>query len=213
MSTPSAFPNGNIAPPPPPPLPLPLPPYSGTGRLSPSGRGPAADEPQIDLTAAFTNLRLSTVPGHPDANTCLAHLKLLAAFGHMKEEVGYTDGLWGIWDNRSTDPESLISTEDGVPRPEPQLAKVTDPREVLSKWREKRWALFVARAVDRYEAWWNAIPSQGTPRESDLTTAGGKYSRFPSTAQDLGWTPEMLPPLGEFLIFQNLLSASAPAES
>src|SRR5690242_1185923 len=37
----------------------------------------------------------------PSAETCLAHLKLLFAIQAMKEDVGYTDGLWGLWDSRA----------------------------------------------------------------------------------------------------------------
>ncbi|KAI1025293.1 hypothetical protein LB505_009619 [Fusarium chuoi] len=35
-----------------------------------------------------------------------------------------------------------------------------DKKKSLSKVREKRWALFVARAVDRYEAWWDSLPRE-----------------------------------------------------
>lgn len=36
---------------------------------------------------------VDTIGDGPDANTCLAHLKLLSALQTLKEDVGYTDGL------------------------------------------------------------------------------------------------------------------------
>ena len=55
-----------------------------------------------ELNAAF--FRLSVVPltiAFPDSHRCLIHLKLLSALHNLKEDVGYTDGLFGLWDARS----------------------------------------------------------------------------------------------------------------
>jgi hypothetical protein len=51
---------------------------------------PAA--PPVDITAAFANLKVTSLPRDPDSERCLAHLKLLAAFQNLKEDIGYTDG-------------------------------------------------------------------------------------------------------------------------
>lgn len=42
------------------------------------------------------NADVDTIGDGPDANTCLAHLKLLSPLQALKEDVGYTDGLWGL---------------------------------------------------------------------------------------------------------------------
>lgn len=132
---------------------------------------------------------------------CLVHLKLLHAIQNMKEDVGYTDGLFGIWDSLVTDSKGLAF--DSIPLPAgTNTAKMTedDKRQVLlSKLREKRWAIFVARAVDRYETWW---ASQGgiMLTEDDMSVAdGSNYMRYPSAKSQFVWKVSMLPPLGMLL--------------
>lgn len=41
----------------------------------------------------------STIPLAPVAETCIAHLRLLHAFHSLKEDIGYSDGLFGLWDS------------------------------------------------------------------------------------------------------------------
>ncbi|KAJ3524928.1 hypothetical protein NM208_g11858 [Fusarium decemcellulare] len=161
-----------------------------------------------DLTAPFANLNIKPLPHYPDPDTCLAHLKLLFAFESLKEDVGYTDGLWGIWDTRANG--KLITTEDGEVREhaadEGHDSDVDDKQKFLSQIREKRWALFVARAVDRYEAWWDSL---GTPRpliETDMdeiqTVA---YEYFPKIEDPTFWDKKSLPPLDVLMVFHSHL--------
>jgi hypothetical protein len=167
---------------------------------------PSADDPAVNLTAAFENLKLSNGPGFPDVDRCLAHLKLLSAFQSMKEEVGYTDGLWNIWDNRADGDEILVV--DGppadVPMPPHSEKNMIDDKKLhrLSKIREKRWALFVARAVDRYEAWWAAVSTHASPLTlDDMGVAGSpKYDKFTSVSTGLQWTQDSLPPLDVLMV-------------
>ena len=50
-----------------------------------------------ELNAAFAPLHLSEYPSTlPTTNKCLAHLKFLSVFHVLKEDVGYTDGLFGL---------------------------------------------------------------------------------------------------------------------
>lgn len=170
----------------------------------------------VDITAAFASLDISPTPHDPTIETCLAHLKLLYALQALKEDVGYTDGLWNIWDNRADGPDSDIDT--GLPddRLPPSAAAAPDlsgpkgekqregPSELqkirLSKIREKRWALFVARAVDRYESWWNVFPKTML-READMTEgSGAKYHNFVDETAYLRWTQGMLPPLDVLMV-------------
>lgn len=170
----------------------------------------------VDITAAFSSLNISPTPQDPTVDTCLAHLKLLFALQSLKEDVGYTDGLWGIWDSRAGGPDSDIDTDlpdDSLP---PSAAAAPDitgspgekgkipPSDLqkirLSKIREKRWALFVARAVDRYEAWWNTFPKKML-READMNDqSGAKYHHFVDETAYLRWTQEMLPPLDVLMV-------------
>src|ERR1044072_1405222 len=43
-----------------------------------------------DITASFAHLKLGNAPKQPDADTCLAHLKLLIDIQTLKTDVGYT---------------------------------------------------------------------------------------------------------------------------
>jgi len=165
---------------------------------------PLVNAPPVDITAGFANLRLASHPKDADVDTCLAHLKLLAAFQNMKEEVGYTDGLWNIWDTRAdtanfvVDPEAPPAdasvTEQLVEDPSQRTAE--DKMAVLSRLREKRWAIFVARAVDRYQAWWTSLYQPSLTEVNMTTPHEASYEAFPTTGDILAWTPAMLPPLG-----------------
>lgn len=157
--------------------------------------------PDIDPVASFADLKIDSKPHDPDPDTCLAHLKLLFAFQALKEDVGYTDGLFGIWDSRADGAITVAENgeiEEHV-RADGDVPDDEEKRKALSKIREKRWALFVARAVDRYEAWWNSLTGGRPLVEKDMeesqTTA---YEAFPLTKEHSYWSKEALPPLGTF---------------
>lgn len=170
---------------------------------------PALPDPKdvdvdVDISAAFSNLTLDSKPKDPDVNTCLAHLKLLFAIQALKEDVGYTDGLWNLWDSRADlDSELQTLDTDGAYPPgfRAQDATREDKQKLyLSKIREKRWALFVARAVDRYEAWWASLP-QVQLREADMTTAAStNYEDFVDEKNLWPWTTDTLPPLDVLMV-------------
>ncbi|KAK4223575.1 hypothetical protein QBC38DRAFT_45740 [Podospora fimiseda] len=168
---------------------------------------------EIDLTAAFENLRLDNGPHDPNSERCLAHLKLLFTIQTMKEEVGYTDGLFGLWDSLAGPIDELVppgspdtKKEKGVTVGD-ELQKILRDRifSNLSLMREKRWALYVARAVDRYETWWKTLP--GKPlTEFDMETPGSTtYADFPSDVPMLlfGWNEENLPPLDVLMVWHT----------
>lgn len=84
-------------------------------------------------------------------------MKLLEAFNQLREDIGNSDDLFGIADlfiNDSGDADSK--------QPNAQNAQALAQVRV----REKRWAVFVTRAVDRFAKWWDAcVPAtiQGAP--------------------------------------------------
>jgi hypothetical protein len=137
-----------------------------------------------ELNAAFASLQLPAVAKKLEVGTCLAHLKLLSTFQTLKEDIGYTDGLFDIFDTRAV-------TSTGEP-----TEAGADPRELLARLREKRWALYVARAVDRYETWWNTF-DHDLLTERDMEGDSPKYMRFPKATVAKTWLPTMLPPLGK----------------
>ena len=136
-----------------------------------------------DLVAAFSNLDLKTAESVPTKDQCIAHLKLLEAFHQLREDVATTDGLFGISD-------SLVSDEA-----DEQLRG-----KVLLKIREKRWAVYVAKAVSRFEKW---IEMYAEPQGLMLRQAEMDKG-FPTIVQGQGkvtFTKDTLPPIGK-LIFE-----------
>lgn len=139
--------------------------------------GPTAEA----LSAAFSSLQLSdTPPSFPDTDTCLAHLKLLATFHALKEDVGYTDGLFNLWDAKC---ELMANRE-----------------ESLAKMREKRWVLFIARAVERFEDWWLQVLCNGEEAQrlecKEMRANVLKFTEFRVRGRVQHWTTSMLPPVG-----------------
>lgn len=135
---------------------------------------------QQDLVNKLLSLDLSeTASTTPDSNSCLAHVRLLCAFEKLKHSIGFKDGLWEIWDNRAASADNSL--------------------EVLVKLREKRWAIYIARAVVRYEAWWDSFP-QDMLLEKDMmrgaSCAPEKFTGFVD-AKPVPWKLEVLPPIGQ----------------
>src|SRR5947207_3448649 len=93
---------------------------------------------------------------------------------NLREEVAETDGLFGIND-------SLASRFSGKSR-----------EELIVKIREKRWAVYVTRAVDRFQQWWETyLP------ESQLGSGEGGRFRMDDLLKpnDLEKTVLNAPPL------------------
>lgn len=133
-----------------------------------------------ELVNKLQSLDLSTTASTtPDTASLLAHLRLLLTFEKLKQQIGFTDGLWDIWDNRAASADNSL--------------------EVLVKLREKRWAIYIARAVDRYEEWWNILPHDML-FEKDMMRGTEchpeKYVQF-MDAKLIPWKMEMLPPIGK----------------
>lgn len=144
---------------------------------------PVPPEKIAELNSAFSTLDLSTQnPDIPDADQCLAHLKLLSAFHALKEDVGYTDNLFGLADSRC------------------EILEGQERDEALAKTREKRWSLFLARAVERFEHWWLKVlfPREGEQRLSskEMLSTNQAFMEFTTKGKFQIWTVDMLPPLG-----------------
>lgn len=102
----------------------------------------------LDVTAAFADLDLQNAARAPatlpSVDQCIAHLEVLEAFHQLKEHISHTDGLFGLDD--SDIPKSLAPN---------------DVQELRDKLAQKRWAVYLTRAVDRFARWWTvALPSR-----------------------------------------------------
>jgi hypothetical protein len=120
--------------------------------------------------------------GDPETSTvtpdqCAAHLKLLAALADLRDSVANHDGLFGLYD----------SSADGFE------GKADEGR---ARIREKRWAVYTARAVDRYTAWFqNCVPTYGE-RPTTSTLQDKRYDQVTMCGATIGWSEDHMPPLG-----------------
>jgi hypothetical protein len=143
---------------------------------------PSYAENPPDITAAFANLNLNTATDKPTVDECIAHLKLLEAFSQLREDVGTKNGLYGIRD------EFVAS-----------MARDRQT-EVLAKMREKRWAIYVTKAVSRFEQYWKTCvePDARMLRRTDIDAVDYERLVEPSsrqfTSQYTDGAP--IPPLG-----------------
>lgn len=113
-----------------------------------------------------------------EKDRCILHLKLLAALADLRETISSIDGLFGIHDSQASKfPEETRS-------------------KALIRIREKRWAVYTARAVDRYTDWWTqCIPvSEATP--TIFTIQSKEYPALTSSSPS-SWLAKSLPPLGK----------------
>lgn len=120
----------------------------------------------------------SSEPKYVTQKQCVTHLKLLSAFAELRDVVSNNDGLFGLHDT------------DGHREGDAQ-----DKYHALVK--EKRWAVYVARAVKRYTNWWfRCLPSPNPlPKMADIRR--NAYSNVVNPDKVVEWHQDILPPLGE----------------
>ncbi|KAI7198231.1 hypothetical protein KC316_g13028 [Hortaea werneckii] len=137
-----------------------------------------------DPTAGFSNLSLDNEVeknNFPTSDDTIAHLKLLECFYRLRQTIGSTDGLFGISNGLLTGP--------GID------ASEAEQSESLSKLAEKRWAIYVSRAVDRFDIWIrNVIPDQRMTN-LDWMEKGGPQAVLYQPQSPLDLSKDNLPPV------------------
>ncbi|KAH6897304.1 hypothetical protein B0T10DRAFT_535886 [Thelonectria olida] len=168
--------------------------------------------PGLDLYAHLYLVSSHSSPTIPDSSetedlnvvNCLVHLKLMHAFQSLKEDIGYTDGLWGIWNTRAEigriNHQSSEIKESYV---DPICLSDDEKIQTLSKLREKRWAVYVARAVERYEAWWLSFYEPSLTQKDMAEPKSTSYEAFHMAGDSLDWNGMIMPPLDVLLIFHT----------
>ena len=130
----------------------------------------------------------------PTNDECIAHLKLLTAFAHLREEVSETSDLFDLRDELAANTTSDI--------------KDSKDNSGFVKIREKRWAVYVNRAVDRFTKWWQTLmPGRGkipSLRMEDILHSNRIESLLDSNTRTR-WTAEMLPPLDVLMVLHAFL--------
>lgn len=161
----------------------------------------------------------------PTPTECIAHLKLLHAFAKLRHDVGNQEGLFGISMGKSTEKGVLFEKNGKAPFAEglqmgaahnddtmhqtlDQSDMTSDPM-LAERIRDKRWAVFVNKAVDRFEKWWrmrlnlNGWTGLGTMDEFQ-SVSWGLVSAARFTNPDRGYEigPDVkLPPLDVLMVW------------
>ena len=151
-----------------------------------------------DILVQLPKLSLGESAAVPSSSTvsrdqCVAHLKFLATLADLRDFVSNQDGLFGLHDS---DADKFPKADKEATTPSPSY------EEAMARIREKRWAVYTARAVDRYEKWWfAALPKSGEPVTlADQESA--TYEAITDCFTKVLWTPQNLPPLGKFEPFK-----------
>jgi hypothetical protein len=152
-----------------------------------SDPAPSYDHIPPDLTAGFANLNLADLSPVPTPDRCIAHLKLLEALHQLREDTGMKDGLFGL--------------SDGLV---PATINDEEKSRTLAKMREKRWAIYVARASKRFESWWDKCiqPARTMITEQELVTPF--FQNIADTGNPMPFTQDTLPPLGMDCVLQHM---------
>lgn len=117
---------------------------------------------------------------------CIAHLKLLSTFSELRATISASEGLFGLY-------ESPFMNCD---------APENERRNAAAQVREKRWAVYVARAASRFETWFLNSLVDGPGQSQGIVTIrdveeNPEYENFPKWSNRIRWTVDLLPPLGE----------------
>ncbi|KAF2137561.1 uncharacterized protein K452DRAFT_257279, partial [Aplosporella prunicola CBS 121167] len=157
---------------------------------------PPVYQEHIEDDAAARLAQLDLAPGRagvkPSADECIVHLKLLEALLQLRHEMAGTAGLFDV----------AGPADEGV-------VKGAAAEEALDRVREKRWAVYVARAVDRYEVWWATRVPRGAAgvqnarnfRGEDLVSVAGIDDESGLMAKPFVWRADELPPLDVLMVW------------
>lgn len=140
------------------------------------------------LAAQTANLSVSSIDPYserPSREQVMAHLKFLHAVQALRVSIRAQDGLFNLHDSDIRDAKAP--------------GQADELRKLLS---EKRWAVYVARAVERFTAWWNTLRGR-------IGTQGARLADFEVTGRLDAWvrdglpegvirTKDDLPPLGKY---------------
>ncbi|KAI9684157.1 MAG: hypothetical protein M1829_003427 [Trizodia sp. TS-e1964] len=135
--------------------------------------------PNINAGFAKLNLASSGTGKLPTPDDCIVHLKLLSALYSLREDVSSKTDLFAISDSLA------------------QVMQPDNPEKGLMYVREKRWSVYVQRAVSRFELWYEkCVPSvQNRLKQSDMAP-GGRLSGSADLGDQQAYNdPDKMPPL------------------
>jgi hypothetical protein len=116
----------------------------------------------------------------PTVDQTMAHLKFLHAIQNLRISISAQDGLFNLNDSDIVDAK----------------AQTEEMSKLLS---EKRWAVYVARAVERFTVWWHVLKHRAGTRGAKLTdfeVRGLPDTWVEGLPERVMRTRDDLPPLG-----------------
>ena len=142
-----------------------------------------------DPTAGFSNLSLDNEDQYsfPTSDETIAHLKLLECFYRLRQTIGSTDGLFGISNSLVTGP-GLDASE-------------AEQLESLLKLAEKRWSIYISRAVDRFDLWIHSVLPDQQMARLDWMEQGGLQAVLYQQQPPLDLSKDNLPPLDVLMVW------------
>ena len=146
---------------------------------------PPYEESPPDLTASFASLDLRRQHGTPTPDECIAHLKLLEAFSQLRDSIALTNGLYGL-------------NDDLVPADASNDGKAL----ILSRIREKRWAVYVTVATLRFESYFRSIQPQSV-MITQSQFEQDSYEEIINKGKPLAFSRDDLPPLDVLMVLHS----------
>lgn len=168
-----------------------------TSRTSPSPPPPAYEEAERHQhngqhLPGSANSFAPLDPELPSPEDGTAHLKLLECFYRLKQKIASTDGLFDI----SSD--ILGNIDQNTPRKDAHNDKINMMLTLLA---EKRWQVYVSRAVDRFSRWrFSLEPNTDYYTLHQAVTSEGAVLADrvkPENANPLSFDAANLPPIGK----------------
>lgn len=156
----------------------------------------SAEDLRAQVAALSVNELASPSP-KPNVSQAICHLKLLFAFQTHRNKISSTKGLFDIHD---VVPEDTPTGEDSISQ-----AKLL----LRSKIPEKRWSVYITRAVVRFSVWWEALRKQKHAQWLKLhaMSRGGPFKAMvqPTGKWDHQWMAGTLPPLDVLIVWHAFM--------
>ncbi|KAL4973360.1 hypothetical protein BDW66DRAFT_168713 [Aspergillus desertorum] len=134
--------------------------------------------PPLNLTRTAGPALYTTVTHYE----CIAHLKFLAALSDLRDTVTSIPNLFDI------------------PDPDPhEFGNHINEAWALAK--EKRWAVYTAKAVARYTSWWNVCVPASRPRPTVRQLSSSIFENITVCESPLIWIQNRLPPLDVLMVW------------
>ncbi|KAK6008736.1 hypothetical protein QM012_000639 [Aureobasidium pullulans] len=172
---------------------------------SPSPPPPTYEEAErqqdnVQHTTDAANSFAQLGPDLPSPEDGIAHLKLLECFYRLKQKIASTDGLFDI--------SSDILGEINQTPPQKNAHNDKDNMK-LTLLAEKRWQVYVSRAVDRFSRWrYSLEPDADYYTLNQAVTSKGDVLADrvkPEKANPLSFAAENLPPIDVLMVWHSYM--------